>query len=195
MPEAVADERAGVRDELLGRRGGDDEEVDGVGREPGVLDRGGAGLDREARGRLAGAGDAAFADAGALDDPLVAGVDAPLEVGVGESLLGERRCPSRRCRRACSGDSQPGDRLPFAEALTAVDEHADEAAAERAAHGGGRAGTVEVTRQSVRRRRSAPASTSSSGRNTPTDGAMIMRSGTPSPSPWVNSASMGYPTS
>ena len=48
------------------------------------------------RGRLAGAGDAALADAGALDDPLVAGVDALLEVGVGEPLLGERRCPSRR---------------------------------------------------------------------------------------------------
>src|SRR5713101_8355206 len=37
----------------------------------------------------------------------------------------------------------------------------------------------------------APASTSSSGRNTPTDGAMIMRSGTRSPSPWVKRASMG----
>ena len=41
----------------------------------------------------------------------------------------------------------------------------------------------------------SPASTSSSGRNTPTEGAMIMRSGTRSPSPWVKRASMGYATS
>ena len=93
--EAVAHERAGVRDELLGGRGGDDEEVDGVGSEAGVLDRGGARLDGEARGRLAARGDATFADAGALDDPLVAGVDALLELGVGEPLLGEGGAPTR----------------------------------------------------------------------------------------------------
>ncbi len=48
--EAVAHERAGVGDGLLGGRGGDDEEVDGVGSEPGVLDRRRAGLGGQARG-------------------------------------------------------------------------------------------------------------------------------------------------
>ena len=52
-PEPVADERAGVGDRLLGGGGGDDEQVDGIGREPGVLDRGRAGFDREAGGGLA----------------------------------------------------------------------------------------------------------------------------------------------
>ena len=85
------------------RRGGDDEEVDGVGGEAGVLDRGGARFDGEGRGRLAGRGDATLADAGALDDPLVAGVDAPLEVGVGEPLVGECGAPA-------------GDRGPHAQA-------------------------------------------------------------------------------
>ena len=101
--QAVADEGAGVGDELLGRRGGDDEQVDRVGGEPGVLDRGGAGLDGEGRGRLTVVGDAALADAGALDDPLVARVDALLEVGVGEPLVGDRGAPA-------------GDRRPHAQA-------------------------------------------------------------------------------
>ena len=88
-------------------------------------------------------GDAAFADAGALDDPLVAGVDALLEVGVGEPLLGERGAP-------------PGDRGAHAQATRSQatgwpsrrrsprwTSMPTRLPAERAAHGGGGAGTVE----------------------------------------------------
>ena len=88
--------------------------------------------------------DAPLADAGALDDPLVARVDPLLEVGVGEARWSGRRCPSRRSPPACSGDSQPGDRLALAQAFAVGGEHAHEDAAERAAHGRGRARAVEV---------------------------------------------------
>src|SRR6185503_15381782 len=71
-----------------------DEEVDRVRGEAGVLDRGGTRLDGEAGGRLAARGDPTLTDAGALDDPLVRGVDALLELGVGEPLLGEGGAPS-----------------------------------------------------------------------------------------------------
>ena len=37
---------------------------------------------------------AALADAGALDDPLVGRLDAPLEVRVGDALLGKRGAPA-----------------------------------------------------------------------------------------------------
>ena len=96
--EAVADERAGVGDGLLGSRGGDDEEVDRVGREPRALDRVRAGFDRERRGGLTFGGDAPFADPGALDDPLIAGVDARLEVGVRETSRRDGRTPTGDAR-------------------------------------------------------------------------------------------------
>ena len=85
--QRLAHERTGVRDGLLGSRGGDDEEVDLVGRDAGVLDRRGPGFDREAGGGLGRFRDAAFADAGALDDPVVGGLDPLLELGVREAPL------------------------------------------------------------------------------------------------------------
>ena len=57
-----------------------------------MLERLAAGLDRQADG---GAADAALADAGALDDPVVGGVEHLLEVVVGEHLVGAGRCPNR----------------------------------------------------------------------------------------------------
>ena len=100
--------------------------------EPGLLDRGGAGLDGEARGGLALAGIAALADAGAFDDPLVARVDPPLEVGVGDALLGERGAPACDAGPHAQCDAQPGDRLPFTDPLAGVHEHPDQSARERA---------------------------------------------------------------
>ena len=70
------------------------EEVDRVGGETGVLDGGGARFDGEAGGGLTVRRDPALTDAGALDDPLVRRVDALLELGVGEPLLGEGGAPS-----------------------------------------------------------------------------------------------------
>ena len=66
-----------------------------------MLDRRGAGFDREARGGFAGGRDAALPDAGALSDPLVGGVDASLEVEVREAVLGDRATPTRDARVHC----------------------------------------------------------------------------------------------
>ena len=74
------------------------------GVRPGVLDRGRAGFDRQAwRWTHPRPAIASLADAGALDDPLVAGVDALFELGVGEPLVGECGAPA-------------GDRGPHAQA-------------------------------------------------------------------------------
>ena len=73
------------------------------GVRPGVLDRGRARFDGEGGGGLTLGGDPSLADAGALDDPLVAGVDALFELGVGEPLVGECGAPA-------------GDRGPHAQA-------------------------------------------------------------------------------
>src|SRR4029079_19154270 len=192
--EAVAHERAGVGDQLLGGRGGDDEEIDGVGGESGVLDRSGAGLDGQGRGRLTRTGDPPLADAGALDDPLVAGVDALLEVGVGEALVGKRRAPScdgrphAQATRSHATGWPSRSRSPRCTSMpTSWPRNGLHTGVE--VPGPSRCPTVWPSSTW------SPASTSSSGRNTPTEGAMIMRSGTRSPSPWVKRASMGYATS
>ena len=49
------------------------------------------GFQREIGRRLAGSRDVALADAGALDDPFVAGVDALGQFGIGEDGLGQIR--------------------------------------------------------------------------------------------------------
>src|SRR5439155_7182071 len=187
--EPVADERAGMGDGLLGRGGGDDQKVDRVGGQACVLDRRGAGFDRERRGRFARSGDPSLTDAGALDDPHVRGVDSRLEVGVGEALLRNRGSPA-------------GDARSHAQASRS---HATGCPSRRRSPG--------WTRMPTRRPRNglqtgvdvpgpsssptawpsstnAPSSSVSNGRNTPTAGATIMRSGTSKPSPWVNRASM-----
>ena len=74
-------------------------------------------LAREIRRRDAGIDDVALADAGALHDPLVAGVDHLLEVGVGQHArrhvgreAGDARA-ERRARHECdyhSRESFPG---------------------------------------------------------------------------------------
>ena len=82
-----------------------------------------------------GAGDATFTDAGALDDPLVGGVDARSRSALVSRCSGRAVPHPAMHGRACSGHAQPGDRLALAETLTGVDEHADQSAAERAADG------------------------------------------------------------
>ena len=72
------------RKRVVGRRGGDDDEVDVGGLQPGVGERRLGGARRQRRRRLAVAGDVALADAGALHDPLVGGVDDLRHFGVGD---------------------------------------------------------------------------------------------------------------
>ena len=57
------------------RRGRDDDEVDVLGLQAGGVERAAAGLEREVARSLRLLGDVALRDAGALADPLVAGVE------------------------------------------------------------------------------------------------------------------------
>ena len=75
----------------VGRGGGEDEGVDRRRVDARHLERLAARLDREADG---GAADVALVDAGALDDPLVDGVDRLLEVVVGDHLRRQRGAPA-----------------------------------------------------------------------------------------------------
>src|SRR5262249_35808599 len=74
------------------RRGGHHDEVELARVDGRVAQRVARRLDRQVRGHLAVAHDAALADAGALADPLVAGVDAALgDVGIGDDVVGQIR--------------------------------------------------------------------------------------------------------
>src|SRR5690606_21138556 len=65
-----------AREDEIGRRGGDDDEVEIGGGEPGRIERVARRLGGQlARGHALG-GDVPLADAGTGDDPLVGGVDA-----------------------------------------------------------------------------------------------------------------------
>ena len=78
---------------------------------PGVGQRGDARLGRQGGERLAGEQVAAFADARAPHDPGVGRVEALLEVGVGDALLGQGgpdaeeagRHPARRAAQRAAG--------------------------------------------------------------------------------------------
>ena len=74
----------GARKDRVRRRGADDDEAELVGGDAGLAHRPFGGDLGEVRGADAGLGDVALADAGALQDPLVGGVDQLLEVRVGQ---------------------------------------------------------------------------------------------------------------
>ena len=73
---------------IVGRRGADDDEIDVLGREAGVGQRGARRLLAQHGGGLARRGDVPLLDAGALHDPFVAGVDRGGELLIGEDALG-----------------------------------------------------------------------------------------------------------
>ena len=58
------------------------------------------GFGAEAGRRLVVGGDTALTDAGALDDPLVVGLDHALEVGVGQDAFDGRYLPTPTIRAA-----------------------------------------------------------------------------------------------
>ena len=64
--------------------GADDDQLDLIGPQAGLRNRLARGLGGEVGGRDAGVDDVPLADAGALQDPLVGGLDHPLEIGVGQ---------------------------------------------------------------------------------------------------------------
>ena len=87
--DRVLDQRGGRREHAVRRDRGADDQVDVVGAEAGGLQRHARGGGAQAGGALVVGGDAALADAGAVDDPLVRGLDHALEVGVGQDLGGQ----------------------------------------------------------------------------------------------------------
>ena len=76
----------GAREQHVRRHRADDDHVDVVGRQAGALDRFARRHRRQIARRHAGIDDVALADAGALQDPFVGGLDHLLEVGIGEQL-------------------------------------------------------------------------------------------------------------
>ena len=69
---------------LVRRRGGDDDEVDISGGQPGTVESATGGGSAEIGGEFTLGGDMALADAGAFDNPFVAGIDCRGEFGIGE---------------------------------------------------------------------------------------------------------------
>ena len=97
QPESVLHDR-GVAPLTIGCGGGHDEGVDLVDAGPRECSSSGTHrhVDR-------GAVDVSFADAGSLDDPLVAGVEHLLEIVVGEHPLGQIGAPTDDLGPADSG--------------------------------------------------------------------------------------------
>src|SRR5207244_12543413 len=85
--EPVLDDVAGAREEHVRGGGPHDDEVDVLGHEVGALERLVGGPDGEIGRGLALVDDPPLADAAALNDPLVAGLDHPLEIGVAQHAL------------------------------------------------------------------------------------------------------------
>ena len=91
----------GGREGVVGRRGRDDDQADVRRRQTRRLQRLARRIGAQRRGRFIGFGDMAKADAGAFDDPFVAGIDAFGEFGVGNAGARERRA-------GAGEDSAPG---------------------------------------------------------------------------------------
>ena len=70
---------------LVGRRGRQHDQIDRLGVDLGMGERGARGMQAQVRGQFAGRGDAALVDAGALHDPLVGRVDGLRQLGIGEN--------------------------------------------------------------------------------------------------------------
>ncbi len=83
------DRHSGCRKGLVGRRGGQDDEIDVLRVDLRCLQRPLRCGDGKVGSQFAVGGDVALPDAGALDDPVIARVDEFGEFRVGEDLLGE----------------------------------------------------------------------------------------------------------
>src|SRR5262249_739209 len=168
-----------------------DEQVDGVGRDPGVLDRVRARVDRHRRGRVGRGRDVTLADAGPLDDPRVGRVDTPFEIGVREELFRAGRAPA-----VAAGPHRYATR---SQATGSPSRRRSPSCARRPAstpRNGLRTGVItpgpSITPTAWPVSTLCPQATSwpNNGRNTPTEGATITRSGTIRPSPWTSAVSI-----
>ncbi len=89
MPSRLWISTAVAGKRVVGRRSRQHDQVDVVGRQPGIGKRGARGRLAERGGRLVVGGDVALADAGALRDPLVGGLDHAFEIGVLHDAAGQ----------------------------------------------------------------------------------------------------------
>jgi hypothetical protein len=115
--DLVLHQTRGAREQHVGRRRADDDEVDVARRESRAGDRLARRLDREIGRRHARVDDVALADAGPLQDPLVARVDHALEIRVGEHAgrhVGGEAGDARTLHRARRRDYHRRESLPGA---------------------------------------------------------------------------------
>ena len=85
--ERVLDRHGCRRESVVRGRGRQHDQVDRLGVDAGIGERGVGGLDREMRGELVVGRDMAFADTGPLHDPLIGSVDAARQLGIGQYPL------------------------------------------------------------------------------------------------------------
>ena len=107
--DPLADQRRSGREVVVGAGGRGHDQVE-LGRvDGGALDRQPCGLGAERCRGVAGCGDPPFADAGALRDPLVAGVDHGGDLVVGHHAVRHVRADAeQRDALAAGGDHWPG---------------------------------------------------------------------------------------
>ena len=79
----------GRREGLVGRRSCQHDQIDRARLELGVAQRRARGGERKVGGQFARRGDMALADAGALHDPFVGGLDRARQIVVGEDVAGQ----------------------------------------------------------------------------------------------------------
>ena len=110
---AVGDAERGLhrdrarRKGVVGRRGGQHDQVDRLRVEMGVRERRARRVRSHVRGEFAGRGDAALVDAGALHDPLVGGVDLARQIGIGQDLARQIAAAAENDRTAYSHEAAP----------------------------------------------------------------------------------------
>jgi hypothetical protein len=102
-PVLHRDGRGGKR--IVRRRGRQHDQIDRLRIDPGMGERRLGGVDRQMRSELAFGGDMALPDAGALNDPLVRGVEPGRQFGIGQDPLRQIRTAAKHDRTCCSHET------------------------------------------------------------------------------------------
>jgi hypothetical protein len=95
------------REGVVRRRRGEQDQIDRLRLETRGGEGGLCGLDPHVGGELAGSGDAALVNAGALDDPFIAGVDLAGKLVVGEDALWQVAAAAEHDRARHRHDAAP----------------------------------------------------------------------------------------
>ena len=95
------------RKRVVRRRGREHDEIDRLGIDLGMGERGARRVHRHVRGPFAGRGDVALVDAGALHDPVVRRVDLARQIAVGEDLRRQIAAAAEDDRSLCRHEAAP----------------------------------------------------------------------------------------